>query len=455
MALARLPAGGFDAGGMNLRCFRGLHLILGTFLALGFPAIALADNSPHQAALMRDFMGIDGHFTFKPELYRPTCGLVRNYHPTIWDLGNNTSLPPDFPLARNKVNWGDLYSSWKKQGYRTDACLQFESIKAPAWKNLEADTRAYGEAFAKYFGPSGNNLVESAEIGNEPASWDASTYRKVFENMARGLRAGDPHLKIVGACADAEQPDKYSKNIAVFEGLEDLYDVLNIHTYSFLEGWPTWRRVWPEHEGIRYLKVVTDMVQYRDAHAPGKEIWVTEFGYDAGTKKPGPGDFVGWVSSTETEQAQWIVRSFLMFSSLGIDRAYVYYFNDDDKAMLHGSSGLTRNFVPKPAYYAMAHLYQTLGDYRFSRIVKQDKDDLSIFEYVNPEKPKEPIWVAWSPTGTQRETTKPVAVPGAILKAERMPLKAGAAESITITTDNNLAQMPVTESPVYLWLKEP
>jgi serine/threonine-protein kinase ATR len=392
-----------------------------------FAAIVLAltplraDESARPAPLMRDFMGVNGHFAFKPELYRPTCGLVRNYHSTVWDLGDDTALPPTFPLARNRVDWSTVYGSWLKSGFRIDACLQVESIKPTQWKNLPADTRAYGEAFAKYFGPSGHNLVESVEIGNEPASYDAPTYRTVFENMARGLRAGDPKLKIAGACANASKPDQYSKDVTVFSGLEDLYDVL-------------------------------DMLRYRDEHAPGKEVWITEFGYDAGTKKPGPGTFEKWVSSTETEQAQWITRSFLMFSSLGVDRAYVYYFDDQDEPKLHASSGLTRHFVPKPAYYAMAHLYRTLGDYRFSRVIAQKTDDLFIFEYVNPDKPREPVWVAWSPTGTQREVSQTIPVTGTVQRAERMPLKDGPAENVTFQQNSAGVTLSVGESPVYLWL---
>ena len=430
-----------------------MRLLLVALVAATMPA--LAAEPAHEVPLMRDFMGINGHFGFKPELYRPTCALVRNYHPTIWDLGDDTSLATTFPLARNKVDWSQVYGSWKKEGYGIDACLQFESIKKSAWKNLDGDAYAYGEAFAKYFGPTTTDLVQSAEIGNEPASWDGPTYRKVFENMARGMRAGDPKLKIVTCAANAEKPDKYSKDVSTFAGLEDLYDVLNIHTYSFLEGWPTWRRVWPEHAGIAYLKVVQDMIAYRDAHAPEKEIWVTEFGYDAGTGRKGTGDFARWVGSTETEQAQWIVRSFLILSSMRIDRAYLYFFDDQDTAMLHGASGITRNFVPKPAYYAMAHLYQTLGDYRFSRIVKQDKDDLFIFEYTNPDKPKEPIWVVWSPTGTQRTSGANFIPPGKVVKAERMPLKAGGGEPVVLTNNGMMLSVPASESPVYLWLNLP
>jgi len=429
-----------------------LHLLFGMLVTLFLGTGILRADSPHEKPLLRDFMGINGHFAFRPALYRPTCGLVRNYHPTVWDLGADTNVPPAFPFARNRVDWSQLYGSWQKEGFRIDACLQFESIKREEWKDLATDTRSYGEAFAKYFGPSGHDLIDSVEIGNEPASWDAATYREVFENMARGLRSGDPKLKIVGASADALDPDKYSRNVTDFEGMEDLYDVLNIHTYSMIEGYPTWRRVWPEHPGIRYLQVVKDMIAYRDAHAPGKKIWVTEFGYDASTKKTGTGDFARWVGSTETEQAQWIVRSFVMFSSLAVDRAYLYFFDDKDEPMLHGSSGITRNFVPKPAYYAMAHLYRTLGDYRFSRIITQTPDDLFVFEYLNPDQPQQPIWVAWSPTGTQREVTRTLTVPGSVFKAERMPLKAGKAEAVDYKSTPGSIELPISESPVYLWL---
>jgi len=114
-------------------------------------------------------------------------------------------------------------------------------------------------------------------------------------------------------------------------------------------------------------------------------------------------------------------------------------------------------FTPKPAYYAMAHLYQTLGDYRFSRVVREDKDDLYVFEYVNPEKPGQPgqpVWVIWSPTGTLRVAVKRIAVPGRLVKAEAMPLQAGGAERVNLQAAGGAVELRVTESPVYLWLDE-
>ena len=43
-------------------------------------------------------------------------------------------------------------------------------------------------------------LAESMEIGNEPGNYSDAQYRALFENMARGLRKGDPKLK-VATCA--------------------------------------------------------------------------------------------------------------------------------------------------------------------------------------------------------------------------------------------------------------
>ena len=154
--------------------------------------------------LMKDFIGINGHTVqFKPDLYKPVCTVVRDYHPVEWDLGHETDVPTTFPLARNRVDWSQVYGSWKKAGYTVDASLMFESIKQAAWKDVPKDAKAYGLAFAKAFGPSSTRLVDSAEVGNEPGKWNDADYRTMFEAMASGLRAGDPKLTIVTCAADA------------------------------------------------------------------------------------------------------------------------------------------------------------------------------------------------------------------------------------------------------------
>jgi len=409
--------------------------------------------------LLRDFMGLNVHSVgFKPELYKPICRLVRDYHPMVWDIGDDTSSAAEFPRTRsNIVNWLDEYGSWKKTGYEIDASLQFEQTGPEKWKDMPKDAFAYGRAFAQYFGPSGMHpLVGSVEIGNEPGSYSDSEYRTVFENMARGIRQGDPHLPIATCNVVAGTPDKYTKNIASLEGLQPLYDIINIHTYAFAEPYPTWRRSYPEDPSIKYLPPVTDTIAWRSAHAPGKQIWITEFGWDSTTKPNLPtGDFSRWVGSTDTQQAQYLVRSFLVFSALDVDRAYLYYFDDEDAPTLHASSGLTRHFTPKPSYYAVSHLYDTLGSCRFVRAVVQEAGSLYAYEYRNGSNSKERIWAVWSPTGSNREAEVVLPAPGGrIVRAEQMPLQTGKAKPAAFHVQGGKVTLKVGESPVYLWIHE-
>lgn len=413
---------------------------------------------------MRDFIGLCVHTVlFKPELYRPVCSQVRDYHGFDWDVGNDTAFAPAFPFARNRVDWGTLYGGWRKAGYGIDVCVMFGNTPPGKWKDLPRDAFAYGKAFAGFFGPSrGHGLAQSVEIGNEPGHYDDPTYRTLFENMAKGLRAGDPKLRIATCAMEPGPSHKYAKSLECVKGLDPLFDIITVHAYAQVEGWPTWRRSFPEDPAIDYLARLRKVIAWRDAEAPGKAIWVTEFGWDASTKPaPATGDFKKWQGSTETQQAQWLVRSFLVFAAMDLDRAFIYFFNDDDTPHVHGSSGLTRKFQPKPAFHAVAHLQQTLGACRLTRVVTQTAAlcDYEFADSADPAgvaaAPGRVVRVLWSPTGAERSTEVTVDLGGArLVKAEQMPLSAAPAPAPSVTRAGGSAvRLTVDESPVYLWLE--
>lgn len=434
--------------------FASLSLCLASLWSAGLCADAV-EASP----LMRDFIGINGHTVqFKPELYRPVCGLVRDYHPVEWDLGENTAELPPFPFAKNRVDWDHVYGSWRAQSWNIDACLMFESVKQADWKNVETDAKSYGKAFAWEFGPSGKRkLVNSVEIGNEPGKWSDADYTIMFKAMAEGIRAGDPKLKIVTCNLTTGKSGDYEKSVECVAKSPELFDVLNIHTYAQLEGWPTWRRSFPEDPKLpHYLKDVESLCQWRDRHAPGKPVWITEFGYDSSTKPPAQtGDFAKWVGVTDTQQAQWLVRSLLVFSALPVERAYIYFFNDDDQPSVHGSSGITRHFQPKPSFYALAHLQRVLGDYRFQRIVTNDPDRLRVQEYRNDS--KKIVWAVWSPTGEGKKISVTLEhLPGRLVDAQHMPLTAERPiQSAAVPVNAGKLTVDVDESPLYLTFAKP
>ncbi|QJE98600.1 cellulase family glycosylhydrolase [Luteolibacter luteus] len=410
--------------------------------------------------LMRDFIGLNGHTVqFKPELYQPIGRLVRDYHPVEWDLGKETPVLPEFPFAKNRVDWSGVYGSWQKQGWVTDACLMFESIPQGDWKDIEKDANAYGRAFAKEFGPSGTRkLVESVEIGNEPGKWSDADYARMLKAMAAGVREGDPKLKISTCNLTAGKSGDYEKSVDCLAGLESFYDVLSIHSYAQLENWPTWKRSYPEDPALpKYLKDIEDLCQWRDKHAAGKPVWITEFGYDSTTKPPeSSGDFSKWVGVTDEQQAQWTVRSLLVFSAMPVERAYIYFFNDDDKPSLHASSGLTRNFQPKPSFHAVSHLQRTLGDYRFGRMVKNEAGVLRVQEYAHATDPKKVIWAAWVPSGANeaRDATLDK-VPGKLVGATKMVLAEKSKEIALPKQTGTEVRLRLDGSVVYLSFEKP
>ncbi|MDF3127749.1 hypothetical protein P0Y35_00935 [Kiritimatiellaeota bacterium B1221] len=417
---------------------------------------------------MKDFMGINGHFQFKPDLYAEVCRLARNYHNVNWDV----KAPGDeltFPQCPNGVNWiRDVYGKWAKEGFEIDLCVQFGTFGESnehyqtLWQGQEAWSYRYGFELAKTLGASGKRAgVTSIEIGNEPGNdFDDALYQKLFLQMARGIRDADPELKIVTATAQAGEADKYVKSLEeTFSSpeIKALYDVINLHVYATLppqKGRQPWARSFPEDPQIDYLKVVDAAVGFRNREAPGKEVWITEFGYDACTpeameKRESWAKKLNWEGQTDVQQAQYLVRSFLCFSEMDVERAYLYYFNDQDQASVHAASGLTRNFEPKPSFWAVKQLYEILGDYRFHRVVSKEPGGCYVFSYQKDLPQPEWVWVLWSATGEGNET---------FFTLQGLPGKAGEAVAMSLTEagglpveiDRKRMQIRVGESPVYL-----
>ena len=74
---------------------------------------------------------------------------------------------------------------------------------------METDSRAYARAFAKIAGPGGRDWLEAVEIDNEPGNYSDADYARLFDAMSRGIREGDPKLKIATCNVTAGKSGKY------------------------------------------------------------------------------------------------------------------------------------------------------------------------------------------------------------------------------------------------------
>jgi hypothetical protein len=326
----------------------------------------------------------------------------------------------------------------------------------------------YGYEMAKFFGPSGSEkLCTSIEIGNEPGQkFDDALYQKIFKHMALGIREGDPLVKIVTCTCQAFEKDDYAKDVReTFAGddIKPLYDVINVHTYALQteeKRKHPWERSYPENPEINYLKIVDETIKWRDDHAPDKEIWVTEFGWDSCTpeamkQRKDWFEKLNWTGETDLQQAQYLVRSFLCMAAVDIDRAYIYYYNDDDEASIHAASGLTRKFEPKPSFWAVKQLYELLGDYRFSRVVRHE-DDAFVYEFISPSNSQSKIWVVWSPTASNHKTKIELET-GDLIPTKIVDMATFDGNFSEVEWDaesKGKIKVSVSESPQYIFLKQ-
>jgi hypothetical protein len=132
-----------------------------------------------------------------------------------------------------------------------------------------------------------------------------------------------------------------------------------------------------------------------------------------------------------------------------VDRAYIYFFNDNDKPSFHASSGITRNFQPKPSFHALAQMQRLLGDYHFERVITNEPGRLRIQQYQHGTDAGKSIWVVWSQSGTGQHFDQTLAGFSAkLVRAEGMATSSKT-EPLTVPANDSF-RARVTESPLYL-----
>ena len=235
-----------------------------------------------------------------------------------------------------------------------------------------------------------------------------------------GVKNADPKTKVVMSGITGLYLD-YVKGIhswAKMHRKDEAFpaDVINFHHYSNnfggQAGGPTKesKGVSPEEDDL-YGRL-KKLVDYRNSYLPGKEIWVSEFGYDVHQGSPQRVELVGNFDAEEM-QGQWLVRSFLAIAAAGIDKAQLFTLTDHyhgDPAQRFSTCGLLElakeqnpntpfpEFRARKAYYYLYAMKTALRDFRFNKILKTDDPKISAYEFVHSTIPGKKVVALWANT---------------------------------------------------------
>lgn len=182
-------------------------------------------------------------------------------------------------------------------------------------------------------------------------------------------------------------------------------DALNFHHYCTDGGGQgsgvATTGISPEADGL--LGRMREVAAWRDRYLPGKELWLSEFGWDTHSGSVFRARAIGGNDEFEM-QARWLVRAFMAIAASGFDKGHIYMLRDDWDASpgTFATSGLVHDkdtsFSPryekKVSWYYVNTLHKTLRNYRFD--VDESVGETMEYRFVHATDPDSIAYVVWS-----------------------------------------------------------
>ena len=265
-----------------------------------------------------------------------------------------------------------------------------------------------------------------------------------------GVKQADPNSKLVmGGMAGGSTMVQWLTEMQAWANTNRTdkqlpLDVINYHQYAGTHS--------PENSS--FVSDAQKIINWRNNNAKGKEIWITEFGWDTNlnsTKHAAP---------SEDAQRDWIIREYLIGDRIGLDRMIVFDALNDgpsSDATQYSTSGLatkgSEGFVKKSSWYGVNTAKNVLKGYTFDGVEKEE-DDIYIYRYKKGDKI---ILAIWSPTEDGSRLHSYPLVTG-YSKGKMTVMKKG--YDLGITTDIELdpehgfTEIEVTESPIFIELSD-
>jgi hypothetical protein len=335
---------------------------------------------------------------------------ARNYHNIHWDTADPDIIPTyggeNPAVLKPWTQWSREYQDWINKGFEVDATFTFDRFPESVWDEPFSSGYGLGFAFASTFGPSHENLIRTVEVGNEPWSYSDSTYRKILEGTVQGLKTADPLIKVLPAALQASHPvtnggQKNYMGTKLPEAAAPYLDGINLHLYSYYRNVEGERiAVHPEHPASE-MRALFSGLRFRDHNMPGKEVHVTEWGWDSSSENE---TAINSEAVSSISQAVYALRGLFWLSRMGVDKAHWYFFSNVDTLagiapINYQRSGLTESlhydFQEKRSFIAAEAMQKRMADLYFEGIIKED-DQAYIYQLRNEDGELSHL-VAWRP----------------------------------------------------------
>ena len=316
----------------------------------------------------------------------------------------------------------------------------------------------------------GMGLVKYIECNNEENKWWAGvqTQQTAEEyaanlsafydgNMGKlgnnaGVKTADPTMQVVMGGLASPDPAYVSRIINwckthrgyKADGSINLcFDVINYHYYPN-SGEGKGAGIAPELS--RAGAAADSFVKLADSIKNHPEVWITESGYDINQASTQHAIAIG-NKPVRVTQADWILRSALLYMRHGLSRSFFYQLFDDtaNGTITYQTSGLLSGTERRPAADYIVQVTKLMGGYTYVKTVSADP---LVDEYTNGIKT---IFVLMIPDQTGRTGTYTIKTTNNNpLTLYTLKVGANTMTGTVVVPVNNKVTVNVSETPIFV-----